>query len=408
MCERQEARSGEYEPQKINEILTRGVQEVVEEKHLQERLKSGEKLRIKYGIDPTGPQIHIGRASNILKLKQFQDAGHQVVLIVGDFTARIGDASDKTEMRKMLSEEDVKQNEETYLDQMGRVLDLSKTEVYHNSDWISKLTTSDWIKLGSLFTVRNLIDRENFSQRWEARKPIGLHELLYPIVQGYDSVVVKADVEIGGGDQRFNFIVGRELQEHFGQKPQDFLLMEMLPGTDGRKMSTSWGNVVNVLHQPEDQFGLMMSIKDHLMRMYFENCTLMPQGTIEDIFDRMKNGSLHPMEVKKRLAEELVSIYHGEAEAVKARELFERRVQRKEIPEDVPEVTTFQNKLDITQLIIEQGFAKSRKEVLRLISQNGIKVNGQVIETPLIEFDSEAIVKVGKRKYFKLILKNEN
>lgn len=407
MSEIYRAHSSETEGQRVDELLFRGVKEVVEEKHLQGRLESGEKLRIKYGIDPTGPQIHIGRATNFLKLKQFQEAGHQIVLIIGDFTAKIGDASDKTEQRRMLSEEEVERNKESYLDQIGRIIDLSKTEVYHNSEWISKLTTSDWVRLGSLFTVRKLIDRDNFTQRWEAKKPIGLHELLYPIIQGYDSVVVKADVEIGGGDQRFNFVLARELQENFGQKPQDFLLMDMIPGTDGRKMSTSWGNVVNILHKPEDQFGLIMSVKDDLMRLYFENCTLVPQREIEEIFNDMGNGKLHPMQAKKRLAGEVVKIYHREEEAVKAREWFERNIQRKEIPDEMPEINVSQNKLDLTQFIIDQGFAKSSKEVQRLISQNGIKANDKVIDVPVVEFEGEIIVKVGKRKFFKLIFQNE-
>ncbi len=250
---------------------------------LKKRLLSGEKLRIKHGIDPTGSKIHIGRATQLWKLKAFQDLGHKIVLIIGDFTAQIGDASDKQAARKPLSEGEIRKNLKNYLKQIGKILDIKKTEAHYNSEWLKKMTVRDLLRLSMGFTAQQMIQRRNFKERWDQGKPIGLYELDYPLLQGYDSVAIKADLEIGGVDQLFNLQAGREIQKMFNQKPQDILTLKMLSGLDGRKMSTSWGNVINMIDFPNDMFGKMMSMHDEMIVDYFELCTKIPLAEIEKI-----------------------------------------------------------------------------------------------------------------------------
>src|SRR6056297_1245772 len=256
----------------IEELLERGTERVIDKEKLKEKLLSGEKLRIKLGIDPTGTKIHLGRATALWKLRKFQDLGHQIVLIIGDFTAQIGDASDKQEMRMGLSKEEIKKNMENYLDQIGMILDLDKTEIHYNSEWLGELSAGDLLSIAKKFTAQQMIQRRNFKERWEQNKPIGLHEITYPILQGYDSVQIKADVELGGYDQLFNLKVGRQMQKLYDQEPQDMMTMEMLYGLDGRKMSTSWGNVINLVDEPKEMFGKIMSMKDELIGDYFRLC----------------------------------------------------------------------------------------------------------------------------------------
>ncbi|MEP6774710.1 MAG: tyrosine--tRNA ligase, partial [Chloroflexota bacterium] len=275
----------------VQEILTRGVVDAVVREDLEKALRSGRKLRVKLGIDPTGPLLHIGRSVPLFKLRQYQQAGHQVVLIIGDGTALVGDASDKDSERPLLTYEQIEANMATYKEQVGKVLDLDKVEFRYNGDWLLKLGLKDIIRLASKFTVAQMIQRENFSDRWDAGKPIGLHEILYPLMQGFDSVAIESDVELGGTDQLFNLMAGRALQEDFNQPPQAVMTLQMIPGTDGRKMSTSWGNAVWILDEPRDQFGKIMSMGDHIIPTYMEAVTTMPMEEVERIETGLEDGT---------------------------------------------------------------------------------------------------------------------
>ena len=265
---------------KIEALLTRNVEQVIDRAHLAAALASGKKLRVKFGIDPTGTKIHIGRAVALWKLREFQDLGHKIVLIIGDYTALIGDPSDKLEKRPMLTAAAIRENLKGYLAQIGKIIDLKKTEIRYNSEWLSKLKFADTLDLTDLFSASQMIERRNFKERWEKEQEISLREFMYPLMQGYDSVAVKADVELGGTDQLFNLTAGRKIQQHYGQKPQDILMTGMLDGTDGRKMSTSWGNVINVTDAPAEQYGRVMSVRDDLIGQYFRLATDVPAAKI--------------------------------------------------------------------------------------------------------------------------------
>ena len=262
---------------KIDEALTRGVEKVVDEKHFRDALLSGKKLRIKHGVDPTGDKIHIGRATQLWKLKEFQELGHKIVLIIGDFTAQIGDPSDKPAGRKGMAEKDIKKNMKAYLSQFSKILDIKKIEIHHNSEWFSKMPLKEFLSLAGNFSVQQLVQRRNFKQRWIKKEPISLKEITYPLLQGYDSVMVKADVELGGYDQLFNLNAGRDIQRLSGQKPQDIIILKMLSGLDGRKMSTSWGNVINIIDEPNEMYGKLMSMKDEMISNYFELAARVPE-----------------------------------------------------------------------------------------------------------------------------------
>ena len=389
------------DPKKIKELLTRGVEAIVKKESLLKKLKSGEKLRIKHGVDPTGPQIHIGRAISFWKLKEFQNLGHQVVLIIGDFTAQIGDASDKLSARQPLSEKEVKENLKTYLKQIAKILDMKKTEIRYNSEWLAKLKAKDLTKMAMDFTIYQMINRRNFKQRFESKKPIGLHEILYSLYQGYDSVAVKADVEIGGFDQLFNFIVGRKMQESFGQKPQDIMTFKLLYGLDGRKMSTSWGNVINIADSPDEQYGKVMSMKDSLITNYFEMATKTPLLEIKKIERCLKSGNINPRDTKARLAREIVSIYHGKAKALKAEKEFERVFKERKMPSDILETSIKEKNLKILDLLVKTKLASSKSEAKRLILQKGIKIDGQTQKDwqKTVKIKKGMIIQAGKRKF---------
>ena len=374
--------------EKIQEILTRAVAEIHVREELEQRLRSGRKLRVKLGIDPTGPLLHLGRSVPLFKLRQFQDLGHQVVLIIGDFTALVGDASDKDAMRPMLTREQIEQNMATYKEQVGKILDLDKVEFRHNSEWLRPLNFNDVINLASKFTVAQMIQRENFSDRWDAAKPIGLHELLYPIMQGYDSLAIEADVELGGTDQLFNLMTGRALQEDFGQPPQSVLCINMISGTDGRKMSTSWNNTIYILDEPREQFGKIMSMSDHVIPVFMESCTRMPMEEVLHVKEGIESGVVHPMDAKKRLAHEIVRIYHGDEAAEAAQRDFERQFQERGMPADVPvvplarargEKANERREIGILDLLINTGIAPNRKQAQRLVEQGGVRINDERI-----------------------------
>jgi len=394
-------------PEKIKSILSKGVEEIIEKESLLRKLKSGKKLRIKHGIDPTGPKIHIGRAIQFWKLREFQELGHQIVLIIGDFTAQIGDASDKTSMRKPLSEKEVRENMKTYKSQIGKILDIKKTEFRRNSEWLSKIKLKELINLAMAFTAQQMIQRRNFKERWEKGKPIGVHELIYPILQGYDSAAIKADVEIGGSDQLFNLKIGREVQKMFHQQPQDIITFEMLYGLDGRKMSTSWGNVINITDKPEDMFGKVMSMKDDLIIHYFKLTTRIPFEEIKKLEERLKKGEINPRDAKARLAKEIVKLYYGEEKALRAEKEFEKVFKKKEVPSKIPFFKTSRKYLPILDLIFKSGLADSKSQAKRLVLEGAVKIDKkQKLDwREKIKVKEGMILQVGKRKFVKLTMK---
>lgn len=390
--------------EKIGELLTRNVEQVIERAHLEKALRSGRKLRVKLGIDPTGEKIHIGRAVVIWKLREFQELGHQIVLIIGDFTAQIGDASDKTAARRPLSEDEVRRNMRSYAEQIGKILDVKKTEFRQNSEWLGKLSAKDLLNLEMRFTAQQMIQRRNFEERWKQGKPIGVHELSYPILQGYDSAAVKADVELGGFDQLFNLKAGREIQRMFGQKPQDVLTVKMLPGLDGRKMSTSWGNVINIADSPDEQFGKVMSMRDPMIPEYFRACTRLSEKEIAAREKELERGA-NPRDVKLILAKEIVALYHGKTAAEKAAEKWEKIFSRKEVSGAELPALQVPKKISAADLVLKSGVAKSRGEAWRIVEQGGLKVNSKTFDNPRRELSLKGgeTVRIGKRRFFKII-----
>jgi len=392
--------------EKIKKLLTRNVKDIVLKEHLEKRLLSGEKLRIKHGIDPTGKKIHIGRAVVLWKLREFQELGHKIVLIIGDFTAQIGDPSDKLAKRPFLTEKEVKENMKNYLPQIGKILDLKKCEVHYNSKWLKKLNFKQVCELADIFTVQQMLERRNFSERFKNHQDISLREFLYPIMQGYDSVAVSADVELGGEDQLFNLHAGRKIQEFFGQEPQDILTTKMLSGLDGRKMSTSWGNVINITDPPDEQFGKVMSMHDEMIPEYLELTTDLDETTIQDLIFKLKTNKINPKDVKKIIGFEIVKRYWGEEEAKKAKEKFEKLFERKEIVQDLPQIQLKDKKINIIDLILLTSAVKSKSEAKRLVEQGGFKINNKQIKDIKKELVLEGgeIIKIGKHRFFKIVL----
>lgn len=392
------------DPKKIEDVLTKGVEEVIERKSLLKKLKSGKPLRIKHGIDPTGPKIHIGRAVQFWKLKAFQDLGHKIVLIIGDFTAQIGDASDKQAMRKPLAEKEVKENMRNYKNQIGKILDINKAELHYNSQWLAKLTAKDILSLSMHFTAQQVIQRRNFKERWKKGKPIGLHELDYPLLQGYDSVAVRADVELGGSDQLFNLKVGREIQKIFNQPPQDIITLKMLYGLDGRKMSTSWGNVITITEKPEEIYGKIMSMKDELIPQYFELCTDIPLKEIEAVKKALKNKKVNPRDAKARLAREVVGLYHGKRKADWAAKEFERIFKEKKLPSRIKKVALKEAKINLLDLLMKTKLVSSRSEAKRLVAQGGVKIDGKTKKDwkEPVKIKKGLVLQAGKRKFVKI------
>jgi len=388
---------------KINQILNRGVEEIIDKENLKKKLKSGRKLRVKFGIDPTGPKIHIGRAFQFWKLKDFQDLGHKIVLIIGDFTAQIGDASDKQAMRKPLTEKEIKENLKNYLGQIGKILDMKKVEVRYNSEWFKKMKIKDFVSLQMIFTAQQTIQRRNFKERWDEGKPIGLHELDYPLFQGYDSVMVKSDVEIGGTDQLFNLQAGREIQKYFKQNQQDIMTSKMLNGLDGRKMSTSWGNIITIIDEPQDMYGKVMSMKDELISEYFELATRLTKEEIEEI----KKSLNSPRDIKARLAKEIVKMYHGAKNAEIAEEEFNKVFRDKQLPDNIPVFETNKKEYFILDLLCDTMLAPSKNEAKRLVEAGAIDINNKTEKEwkKTIKLDDGMIIKAGSRKFIKIFLK---
>lgn len=381
---------------KIQEILIRGVNEVIDKENLEQLLRSKKKLRIKLGIDPTSPNIHIGRAVVLWKLRAFQELGHKVIFIVGDFTGLIGDTSDKDSERPMMEEKIIKQNLKSYFAQAGKIIDKTKAEMHYNSKWLKKLGFAEIGKLADLFGLNEFISRENIAKRLDAGKRISLREVLYPLMQGYDSVAIKADVELGGTDQRFNLLAGRTIQPAYGQLPQNILMTELMEGTDGRKMSSSWGNVINITDEPNDMFGKVMSIKDELIKKYFVLATRIPLNDI-DTFLQLKN----PRDQKEILASAITEIYHGTEKAKVAKQNFNNVHRNLGIPNDIEEKSLNPGTYFLSEILFKSGLVSSKSEAKRLLKQKGIKLN-DIIATEcevLLDGTKPKLLQVGKRKF---------
>ena len=389
-------------PQKIQELLARGVEEIINRQDLEKKLLSGKQLRIKLGIDPTSPNIHIGRSIPLLKMRDFQKLGHQLVLIVGDFTGIIGDTSDKDSERPMMRREVIKKNMKGYVDQAAKIIDIKKAEVRHNSEWLKKLTFEKIGEQADLFSVAEFTARENIRKRMDEGKRVSLREMLYPLMQGYDSVAIKADVELGGTDQRFNLLAGRTMQAHFGQEPQNIMMSPLLEGTDGRKMSSSWGNVINLREEPNNIFGQVMSIHDDLIVKYFKLTTRVPSADIIDLENQLKIGA-NPRDVKAKLAREIVKIYHGEKLAILAGEAFDKQFKNKEMPDDILEMKIEERRMKIEDLLVTTKLVASKTEGRRMVEQGGVKIDGnKIVELGQIEIKSGMIIQVGKRKFVRI------
>ena len=385
--------------QKIEELLTRGVEEIIGSKELKEKLLSGKKLRVKLGIDPTSPNLHLGRSVPLLKLRDFQELGHQVVLIVGDFTGVIGDTSDKESERPMLLQEQVKTNLKNYKQQAAKLIDIDKAEIEFNSKWLAKLDYNDVGEHANQFSLAEFIARDNIRRRLEAGMRVSLREVLYPLMQGYDSVAVKANVELGGTDQRFNMLAGRKLQEYFKQEPQAIIMNPLVEGLDGRKMSSSWGNTVNFSDKPTDMFGKIMSISDDLIIKYFKYFSRAPLVEIRKMEKELKEGK-NPRDVKIDLAHEVVKMYYDGKEADKAKEDFINTFSKKHIPTDMLELAP--STMDIITVLVEAKLVFGTSEARRDIKGGGVKINDKKVDNFDAQVKSGDIVQKGKRFFVKI------
>ncbi|MCM8777319.1 MAG: tyrosine--tRNA ligase [Candidatus Omnitrophica bacterium] len=397
---------GMQEIERQIEIIKKNTVEIIEEQELKEKLKrSIDKnipLRIKYGIDPTAPEIHLGHTVPIKKLKDFQDLGHKVLFLIGDFTARIGDPTGRKETRPVISEEEIRHNLSRYKEQVGKILDLSKTEFVYNSHWLAKLTLEEIVKLASIFTIAQILEREDFFNRYKSNKPIFFHEFLYPLLQGYDSCALKADVEIGATEQKFNLLAGRTIQEAFGQEKQLVITMPILRGTDGKlKMSKTYGNHIPVDATPDDMFGKIMSIPDDLMEEYFSLLTSLDKT----FFKKMIKDN--PREAKGLLAKEIVKEFFDEKKAEEAERKFDKVFKEKQIPDEIPEFAVEKGEVSVVDILFNSGILPSKMEARRMIIQKAVKIDNNVIEDPYIKIKVRdgQVLKVGKRKFIRLRVK---
>lgn len=390
-------------------VIESGTSDIVPMPDLRKKLDSGRVLRVKLGVDPTAPDLHLGHAVPLRKLRQFQDLGHQVVLIIGDFTALIGDPSGRSTTRPALTREQIDANATTYIEQAYKILDPDRTEMVRNSDWLGKLDFESVLRLTSQFTVARILERDDFQKRYREGIGISLHELLYPMAQAYDSVAVKADVELGGTDQLFNLLAGRELMEKSGMEPQVCLTLPLLEGTDGvQKMSKSYGNYIGLTDEPADMFGKLMSIPDALMVKYYRLCTPLEVDEVDGIESGLAAGDLHPNQAKRRLAREVVTLYHGGAAATEAEAAFDRVFKQHEIPADVPEIAlSLAEEVHLPAILKELGLVDSNGEGRRMIDQGAVKVDGEPVAAGSYDLRSDAlagrVIQVGKRRYARLI-----
>lgn len=388
-----------------NELLTRGVEEVIVREHLEEALKSGRKLRVKFGIDPTAPDLHLGHTVPLRKLRAFQDLGHTAVLIIGDFTAMVGDPSGRSEARRLLTELDVRANMKTYLAQIGKVVDADAAEIRRNSEWYTKKGVGFLYDLFSKVTVQRATERDDFQKRIAEHQDVSVLEVIYPLLQGYDSVAVEADVEIGGSDQKFNLLMGRRIQGRYNQKEQDVLTTWLVEGTDGvRKMSKSLGNYIGLEEAPGEMFGKIMSIPDGLIIKYFTALTNVSMDEIEAMRQEMRSAKANPRDLKLRLGEAIVSMYHSSAAARRAREGFIRTFSKGELPEEMPVVSVAHGAWEPAALLVAAGLAPSKSEARRLAAQKAVEIDGQLVSPGAKEVmvGKGMVIRVGKRRFVKL------
>lgn len=392
------------------EVFWRGAVEIISEEELVKKLKEDRPLRIKLGVDPSAPDLHLGHTVPLRKLKQLQDIGHQIIFLIGDFTGRVGDPTGRSETRKQLTEEEIIKNAETYKEQVFKILDPGKTLVEYNSRWLGSMNFGDVIKLSSRYTVARMLERDDFARRYQEGRPIGIHEFLYPLMQGYDSVALQADVEIGGTDQKFNLLVGRQLQREEGQESQICLTLPIIEGLDGvNKMSKSLGNHIGIHEPPAEMYGKVMSLPDQLMVRYYELVTDVPLEEIREIKRDLEQATVHPRDVKMRLAREIVSLYHSPADALRAEESFKAVFQKGDLPTEIPEIAIpeeflVDGKIWIVKLLAVLGLVSTNSEARRLISQGGVSINGNRVDDAGIELCPEPgmVVQVGKRRFAKI------
>ncbi|MEW6227289.1 MAG: tyrosine--tRNA ligase [Bacillota bacterium] len=398
------------------EILKRRTAEIISEEDLRDKLerasRNSEPLNIKLGLDPSAPDIHLGHAVVLRKMREFQDLGHEVVLVVGDFTGRIGDPTGKSETRRQLSADEVVANARTYQEQAYKILDPARTRIAFNGEWLSKLTFEDVIKLASKYTVARMLEREEFRERFHQERPIYIHEFFYPFMQAYDSIALRADVELGGTDQKFNILFGRMLQREYDQEPQVAMLMPILAGIDGvQKMSKSLGNYIGVAEEPSEMYGKTMSIPDEVMMMYYELATTVPEEEMGSIRKGIESGALHPRDAKRRLAREIVTLYHGPEAACAAEREFDAVFRQGALPEDVPDVVVSQAELEdgkmwCPKLLVAAGLADSSSEARRLIAQGAVRVGDDRVTDPQarVALRSGVVVRVGKRRFARICI----
>ena len=396
--------------EKEMKLIKKGVEEIISEKELIVKLaeskESGKPLRIKYGIDPTGYDVHIGHLVPIRKMREFQDMGHTGVIIIGDFTAQIGDPTGKDESRPPLTKEKILENAEKYMEQLYTVLDKDKTEVRMQTEWFGDMTMSDVLKLMGKFTLAQFMAHDTFRKRYENGQTLGLHEIMYPILQSYDSVAIKADVELGATEQKFNILAGRDMQKYFGQPQQIAILSPILMGTDGKeKMSKSLNNYIAVFDTPKEKYGKTMSIPDELIINYFNYATKVAPEEIEKIEKQLKNDEINPKIIKQRLAREIVALYHGEETAKLAEEEFNLIFKKKDIPDDIPEFK-ISGATKIIDILAQSKICASGGEARRMIKQNAVSIDGNKITDIFQEITEECVIKVGKRRFIKVIFES--
>ena len=388
--------------------LLRGIVDCISPDELTEKLKLGRKLRIKFGADPSAPDLHLGHTVVLRKLRQFQELGHDVIFLIGNFTATIGDPSGKSKTRKALSDEDVLINAKTYQDQIFKILDRNKTTVVYNNDWLGKMSAKDIIKLAGKYNVARMLERDDFHKRFTSNQTISLHEFMYPLLQGYDSVHLEADIELGGTDQRFNLLVGRHLQKEFGQTPQVVITMPILEGLDGvQKMSKSLGNHIGLTDAPEEMLGKLMSIHDTLIAKYYELLTNISPERLADTKTSLADGAVNPRHIKMDLAKEIVAFYHGKEASIFAEQHFDSLFKNKDVPDEITEIVVEKIDQPLFKWITQLKLVDSNKEAHRLISQGGVTVNQEKTTDPsaFLATTTNAIIKVGKRKFIKVVWK---
>lgn len=373
---------------------------------LERSIQTGRPLRIKQGFDPTAPDIHLGHTVGLRKLKQFQELGHQVVVIIGDYTGMVGDPSEKNATRPRLTHEQVIANAKTYENQFFKILDREKTEVRYNGEWFSRMTFAEIMELASKFTVARMLERDDFAKRFANNQPISIHELFYPLMQGYDSVMIRADVEIGATEQKFNLVTGRDIQREYGQEPQVVLTLPVLIGIDGvNRMSKSLGNYIGIDEPPEEMYGKTMRIPDELIYQYFELVTDVSLEELNEIDQQLNRPDVNPRDLKRRLARTIVRMYHGEEAAKAAEAHFDRVVVQKELPEEIPEFRVLGNRARLVDVMVEAGLSATKSEARRLIRQGAVSLDGEIVKDELLELrlQHSGVLKVGKRKFVRLL-----